>query len=84
MTKLERHVFSSCRILYGQPEEVQIKYENLTNLILSYGGTIHGSQYNFTMTPEYGSNHITVYFQLPTNQVYEFLNEEKAQGKETS
>ena len=76
--KVERKVWNSVRILGGDP--LQQRYEKLTNLILSYGGRIHGSQYQFNISSGLCVAHydkIAVYFEIPIENKEAFEKEEK-------
>lgn len=75
--KVERKIWNSVRILYFRDSlEAEKNYEKVTNLVLEYGGRIHGSQ--FVKNDTYGRE-IAVYFELPKENVEEFLKEEKRQ-----
>jgi hypothetical protein len=74
--KVERKVFNSVRILDDGYGFLQRQYEFVNNLILSYGGRIHGSQYQ--AKGQYGSPTIAVYFEVPTDAIGELQKEETA------
>jgi hypothetical protein len=74
--KVERKIHNSLRIIFDSDGELQRRYENLTNLVLSYGGRIHGSQYQ--SEGRYGSYRLAVYFEIPSDSVTEFNNEDKS------
>ena len=67
MVKVERKVWNCMRVL--QPD-IEDKYEFLSNLIGSYGGRIHGSQYT--------GYSVAVYFEIPTENKEQFLEEEQS------
>lgn len=74
--KVERKIWNSVRILGGDP--LQQRYEKLTNLILSYGGRIHGSQYQLVFNDRYSTHYdkIAVYFEIPIENKEAFEKEE--------
>lgn len=65
-----RHSTSLCRILYGGIDDVEVKYQYLTNKIRKYLGKVHGSQHTFTETIK--THYIVVYFEVPNSALGEF------------
>jgi hypothetical protein len=76
--KVERKIWNMVRILSGSPpSHVAEQYEEVTNLILSYGGRIHGSQHSLYDLDGTVRDAIAVYFELPIENKEAFLKEEK-------
>ena len=79
MPKLNRFKFSTMRLLFGDVESLTTKYEDLVNRINNYGGMVHGSQLQFSPA---GVAYIAVYFDIPTVQLAEYLDDVRAERAE--
>lgn len=56
--------------------DLEQRYEKLTNLVLSWGGRIHGSQHENSAVRDIPYHTIVVYFEVPTDSLDQFLEEE--------
>lgn len=78
--KVTRQTWNLCRILDTTEnfKKLENSYEFITNLVLSYGGRIHGSQHSSAVVGTMSHDTIVVYFEVPKDSLDDYLKEEAA------
>lgn len=76
--KVKRQIWNLCRVIGTADtyKELEQRYEKLTNLVLSWGGRIHGSQHSSNVVGTLPFQTIVVYFEVPIDSLDKFLEEE--------
>jgi len=80
VVKVQRFIAGLMRILEGDPKEIEAQYSRLSDLTLSYGGRIYGSQHSVSDDRHY----LAVSFEIPTSSLTEYIKEEAQPKQEVS
>ena len=79
--KVERKIRTYYRLIEDDPKHIETKLEQLSNLIISFGGRIYGTNYQMTTigTPEHWIHlrSVLMSFEIPIENKEAFEKDEK-------